>query len=126
MAVIVTADARWHPGVVGIVASRLADRHGRPAILVATGSDRVLAKHFSLTDRVPQFLEEFPDARILYMVRDPLEVIPSSMSLVIGVIDRAFGFWSKPEAVRQQWLDRMYESWVISSLSERVSWSSCP
>ena len=35
------------------------------------------------------------------MARDPLAVIPSSMSLVIGVLDRAFGFWSLPEAVAQ-------------------------
>jgi hypothetical protein len=47
------------------------------------------------------------------MVRDPLEVIPSSMSLVIGVLDRAFGFWSKPEEVRKRWLDRMYHAWIM-------------
>jgi single-stranded-DNA-specific exonuclease len=31
---IVLAHADWHPGVVGIVASRLVDRFGRPAILM--------------------------------------------------------------------------------------------
>ena len=25
----------WHPGVIGIVASRIAERHHRPAILIA-------------------------------------------------------------------------------------------
>jgi hypothetical protein len=35
------------------------------------------------------------------------------MSLVIGVLDRAFGFWSKPEAERQRWLDRMYAAWIL-------------
>ncbi len=41
------ADARsillwsdsWHPGVIGIVASRLAERYGRPTVLVALGRD---------------------------------------------------------------------------------------
>lgn len=31
---IVLADADWHPGVVGIVCSRLVDRFGRPTILM--------------------------------------------------------------------------------------------
>lgn len=48
-AVIVTASARWHPGVVGLIASRLKDRFQRPAIAIAfrnetgTGSGRSIA-----------------------------------------------------------------------------------
>ena len=45
--VIVTASEGWHPGVVGLVASRLKDKFGRPAFVVAlepggigTGSGR--------------------------------------------------------------------------------------
>lgn len=42
------ADARtlllwsdsWHPGVIGIVASRLVERYGRPAVLVAVDGER--------------------------------------------------------------------------------------
>jgi len=43
---IVLADPNWHPGVLGLVASRLVDRHGRPAFIftldgeVARGSAR--------------------------------------------------------------------------------------
>lgn len=32
---IVLADERWHPGVIGIVASRLVERFGRPTVLIA-------------------------------------------------------------------------------------------
>ena len=32
---IVVAGEGWHPGVVGIVASRLAERHGRPAVVLS-------------------------------------------------------------------------------------------
>ncbi|NPU84343.1 MAG: single-stranded-DNA-specific exonuclease RecJ [Syntrophaceae bacterium] len=32
---LVFASARWHPGVIGIVASRLVDRYYRPAILIS-------------------------------------------------------------------------------------------
>jgi single-stranded-DNA-specific exonuclease len=36
---IVLADGEWHPGVIGIVAGRLAERYGRPALIIASGSD---------------------------------------------------------------------------------------
>ena len=34
-AVLVPANSRWHPGVVGLIASRLKDRFRRPAIAIA-------------------------------------------------------------------------------------------
>jgi single-stranded-DNA-specific exonuclease len=37
--VIVAACEGWHPGVIGIVAGRLKERFGRPAIVVALGED---------------------------------------------------------------------------------------
>ena len=81
--------------------------------LVAHKADRVVAKLFSVSPRVPQFLEEFPDARMLYMARDPVSIFPSGMSLVTGVLEEAFGFWSLPEEVRQKWLDRIYQAFVM-------------
>ena len=36
---LVLADADWHPGVLGIVASRLADKYCRPVVLFAAGAD---------------------------------------------------------------------------------------
>lgn len=36
-AVIVTASPGWHPGIVGLVASRLKERFGRPAFAIAMG-----------------------------------------------------------------------------------------
>ncbi len=92
--------------------------------LVVHGADRNVAKLFSLAPRLPQFLARFPEAQILYMVRDPLAVIPSSMSLVIGVLDRAFGFWSLPDDVRQQWLDRMYKAWIMLFRRFHEDWTS--
>lgn len=35
---IVLADDRWHPGVIGIVASRLVEKYHRPTILIATAN----------------------------------------------------------------------------------------
>ncbi len=38
---ILTAQSGWHPGVIGIVASRLKDRYNRPACVVAVGDDGI-------------------------------------------------------------------------------------
>jgi hypothetical protein len=92
--------------------------------LILHGDQRNVAKLFSVSPRLPRFLEAFPQAQILYMARDPLEVIPSSMSLMIGVLDRAFAFWKKPEADRQRWLDRMYRAWIMLFRSFYDDWTS--
>ena len=60
-------------------------------VLVSEKKDRFVGKLFSLGIRVPRFLERFPDAKILYTVRDPLETVPSGLSLVTGVLDGRFG-----------------------------------
>ena len=40
LSVIVLADESWHPGLVGIVAGRLAEDYCRPAILIAMDKDK--------------------------------------------------------------------------------------
>ena len=36
---LVLADPGWHPGVIGIVAAKIAERFARPALLVSTGRE---------------------------------------------------------------------------------------
>ena len=38
--VLVAAGEGWHEGVIGIVASRLVERHGRPVVLIALDGER--------------------------------------------------------------------------------------
>lgn len=38
---IVVSSPSWHQGVIGIVASRIVERYGKPAILIAIGEDGV-------------------------------------------------------------------------------------
>lgn len=92
--------------------------------LVAHDDETVIAKLFSLGTRSPQFFQRFPDARILYMARDPLATIPSGMSLVTGVLDNAFGFWSLPEEVKNRWFERLYSGLVELQRRFHDDWKS--
>ncbi len=38
---LVLAEPDWHPGIIGIVASRLVDLYGRPVLMVALRADRI-------------------------------------------------------------------------------------
>ena len=39
--VMVAAGKDWHPGVIGIVASRVVEKYGRPAVVISIGEDGV-------------------------------------------------------------------------------------
>lgn len=70
--------------------------------------ERVLAKLFSLSVRVPAFQARFPQARLLYMARDPLDQVPSTLSLITGVLDNAFGLKSRDPALQRRIVERVY------------------
>jgi hypothetical protein len=92
--------------------------------LVFTGHQRIVAKLFSAGARMPDLLDRFPDAKVLYLARDPLVVIPSAMSLVTGVQDSAFGFWSLPTERRMRYLERLYSALVSLLLRFHADWES--
>jgi hypothetical protein len=92
--------------------------------MVSHGADRVIAKVFSLGTRTPKFLADFPDAQVLYMARDPLEVLPSAMSLVTGVLDTALGFWNLPDEVKRRYCSRLYGGLVDLMARFHADWTS--
>jgi hypothetical protein len=85
---------------------------------------RTVAKLFSLSARLPQFLDRFPDAKILYMVRDPVQVLPSGLSLVTGALDKRFGFWKLPEELRTRFIERLYGAFVLLLKTFHDDWVS--
>jgi len=90
--------------------------------LISTGNSRIIGKLFSISPNVPAFLNHFPDAKLLYMVRDPLSVIPSGLSLVTGVLDGWFGFWSLPEERRRHYINRLYKALVELQIRFHDDW----
>jgi cellulose biosynthesis protein BcsQ len=46
------------------------------------------------------------------MVRDPLELIPSGLSLVTGVLDKKFNFWSLEDTIKKRFIKRLYNALV--------------
>lgn len=70
--------------------------------------DRAIGKIFSAGLRLESFLKAWPEAKVLYMVRDPVEVIPSGMSLIMGVLEKAYPMHRIDAADRQRYLDRLY------------------
>lgn len=58
--------------------------------LYRAGPGWLVAKNPAFTDKIPALVDMFPDARFVYLVRNPLETIPSRLSLVREIWRRRF------------------------------------
>lgn len=74
--------------------------------------------------RLQAFLERFPDAKIIYLARDPVASIPSTMSLITDVLDRTFDFWGLPEDHKQRYLERLYKGLLSLIQGFHADWTS--
>ncbi|MEX1197171.1 MAG: glycosyltransferase [Pseudohongiellaceae bacterium] len=66
-----------------------------------------LSKNASFAGMSSSLLEEFPDARVMCCMRDPVRVIPSQLSSLRGGLT-ACGFTGMPEALRDQLIDLLH------------------
>ncbi len=74
-----------------------------------TGKKQIIAKmNFSLF-RIKTLLKVFPDAKIIYLARSPLETIPSHFSLHLRLLDRQFGLDNIPSVKLQQYFKNRYQ-----------------
>ena len=95
---IVLADAEWHPGVVGIVCSKLVERYDRPAVLIGEGgrgsgrTARGLHLYNALND-CRDFLSKFGGHRAAAGFRIPSSNIESFSSAFLSRVatDPAWG-----------------------------------
>jgi len=64
---IVVSGEKWHPGVLGIVASRLADKYGRPSFVISFDKDRGVGSGRSIDGvHLIELLDQCADTLLLY------------------------------------------------------------
>lgn len=74
-----------------------------------TGKKQIIAKlNFSLF-RIKTILKFFPDAKIIYISRSPLDTIPSHLSLHRRILDRYFGLDNIPSDRLQLYYKHRYK-----------------
>ena len=74
-------------------------------------ANRVLAKTSMLTMRLDAVLRRYPDCKLVYVIRDPVEVIPSGMSLLASVLENGYDVWNRTKEVDQRrWLENLYQA----------------
>lgn len=74
-----------------------------------TGKKQIVAKmNFSLF-RIKTLLKYFPDAKIIYLARSPLETIPSHLSLHRKFLDNFYGLNNIPSARLKQYFKHRYQ-----------------
>jgi omega-hydroxy-beta-dihydromenaquinone-9 sulfotransferase len=79
--------------------------------LTLKGADRILVKSSMLIFRLDALLRRYPDCRLVYVVRDPVEVIPSGMSLLASVLENAYDVWNRTKQEDQRrWIENLYQA----------------
>jgi omega-hydroxy-beta-dihydromenaquinone-9 sulfotransferase len=74
-------------------------------------ANRILVKSSMLTFRLEELLRRYPDCRLVYVVRDPVEVIPSGMSLLASVLENGYDVWNRTKQEDQQrWIENLYQA----------------
>jgi hypothetical protein len=58
-------------------------------------SNRILAKTSMLTFHLDEVLERYPDCKLVYIIRDPVEVIPSGVWLIASVLENGYNMWDR-------------------------------
>jgi hypothetical protein len=79
--------------------------------LVYKRRNRILAKTSMLAFRLPEVLQRYPDCKLVYIIRDPVEVIPSGMSLLAGVLENGYDVWNRTRKEDQErWIENLYQA----------------
>jgi len=74
-------------------------------------ANRILVKSSMLTFQLDALLRRYPDCRLVYVVRDPVEVIPSGMSLLASVLENGYDVWNRTKKEDQRrWIENLYQA----------------
>ena len=74
-------------------------------------SNRILAKTSMLTFLLAEVIERYPDYEQVYIIRDPVEVIPSGMSLSASVRENGYNMWDhSSKEDHERWIENLYQA----------------
>jgi len=71
---------------------------------------RIISKLFSIAIDPVILKDHFPDAKIIYMIRNPKDAIPSSISLVKSIQSKLFAFSKLEEKKQIEYYKNLYDS----------------
>lgn len=74
---------------------------------------QMFSKSFSLILGIENIIEKFPGAKIILLMRDPLEVIPSSMSLTRNVLQNLYHFDKLNNQFKDLYYSNLYHASII-------------
>ena len=74
-----------------------------------SGKKQILTKMNYSGMRIQSILETFPDAKFIYLIRSPLETIPSHLSLDRNALDHHWGLKNIPVSRLQRYYKRRYD-----------------
>lgn len=79
--------------------------------MYAKKKPRIIAKTSLFTLRIETLLERYPDCKLIYIVRDPVQTIPSGLSLLTGVLEQSYDIFhaTRPED-RGRYLENLYQA----------------
>ena len=70
---------------------------------------RVLGKPFNFSMRAEAALERYPDAKLIYVVRDPEQMLPSVMSLLTNLADMRYKVSKLEQPIKDRYNQRLYD-----------------
>ncbi len=76
--------------------------------ILYTGKEQIVAKPNYSIHRIKTLMEEFPDAKFIYVVRSPYETIPSHLSLHHNIFDHQWGIENIPPDKLKRYFERRY------------------
>jgi len=72
---------------------------------------RPIVKTSLFTLRAEELVKRYPDAKLIYMVRDPLSTIPSGTSLITRVLEQAYDMYNRaPKDRLDHYLENLYQA----------------
>jgi len=72
---------------------------------------RFIVKSSLFTLRTETLLKRYPDCKLIYVIRDPVETIPSGMSLLTGVLEQSYDVFNATDPQqRERYLENLYQA----------------